>query len=133
MTEEGKSLKEYCKEAKKRLKCGFWQNYQRDLTENLERAEKAGISTSKVKQYYAERVSENIKSRGEEKEEFYKKVKKLLTEEGEVPNAIGRLTDSEYYKTLSYEEQQRYTLSLSEKYLQAVERFRKEQALEIKG
>lgn len=133
MTEEGKSLKEYCKEAKKRLKCGFWQNYQRDLTENLERAEKAGISTSKVKQYYAERVSENIKSRGEEKEEFYKKVKKLLTEEGEVPNAIGRLTDGEYYKTLSYEEQQRYTLSLSEKYLQAVERFRKEQALEIKG
>ena len=133
MTEEGKSLKEYCKEAKKRLKCGFWQNYQRDLTENLERAEKAGISTSKVKQYYAERVSENIKSRGEEKEEFYKKVKKLLTEEGEVPNAIGRLTDIEYYKTLSYEEQQRYTLSLSEKYLQAVERFRKEQALEIKG
>ena len=133
MTEEGKSLKEYCKEAKKRLKCGFWQNYQRDLTEKLERAEKAGISTSKVKQYYAERVSENIKSRGEEKEEFYKKVKKLLTEEGEVPNAIGRLTDSEYYKTLSYEEQQRYTLSLSEKYLQAVERFRKEQALEIKG
>ena len=133
MVEEGKSLKEYCKEAKKRLKCGFWQNYQRDLTENLERAEKAGISTSKVKQYYAERVSENIKSRGEEKEEFYKKVKKLLTEEGEVPNAIGRLTDIEYYKTLSYEEQQRYTLSLSEKYLQAVERFRKEQALEIKG
>ena len=130
--EEGKSLKQYCREAKKRLKGGFWQNYQKNLSENIERAEKAGISTSKVKQYYAERVIENIKNRDEEKEEFYEKVKKLLLEEGEVPNAIGRLTDIELFNSLSYEERQRYTLSLSEKYLEAVERFRKEQTLEIK-
>ena len=132
MVEERKSLKQYCKEAKKRLKGGFWQSYQKDLTENIERAEKAGISTSKVKQYYTERVIENIKNRDEEKEEFYKRVKKLLLEEGEVPNAIGRLTDVNHFNSLSYEEKQRYTLSLSEKYLEAVERFRKEQALEIK-
>lgn len=132
MIEEGKSLKQYCKEAKKRLKGGFWQSYQKDLSENIERAEKAGISTSKVKQYYAERVIENIKNRDEEKEEFYQKVKKLLLEEGETPNAIGRLTDVEHFNSLSYEEKQRYTLSLSEKYLEAIERFRKEQALEIK-
>ena len=75
---------------------------------------------------------ENIKNRDEEKEEFYKRVKKLLLEEGEVPNAIGRLTDEKYFNSLSYDEKQRYTLSLSEKYLEAVERFRKEQALEIK-
>ena len=128
---EGKSLKQYCREAKKRLKAGFWQNYQKDLSANLERAERAGISTSKVKQYSAERVSENIKSREVGKEEFYLKVKKLLEEEGEVADAIGRLTDHEYYQTLDYEEKQRYSLSLSEKYLQAVERFRKEKALEI--
>ncbi len=131
MVEEGKSLKQYCKEAKKRLKRGFWQNYQKDLSENIERAEKAGISTSKVREYYAERVSENIKNKAEEKEEFYQKVKKLLSEEGEVSNAIGRLTDKEYFETLSYEEKQRYTLSLSEKYLEAVERYRKESSLEI--
>ena len=128
---EGKSLKQYCREAKKRLKAGFWQNYQRDLSEGIERAERVGISTSKVKQYYAERVSESIKSKEEGKEEFYLKVKKLLEEEGEVANAIGRLTDYEYYSTLDYEEKQRYTLSLSEKYLQAVERFKKEKLLEI--
>ncbi|MBE7081478.1 MAG: hypothetical protein E7372_02830 [Clostridiales bacterium] len=132
MIEEGKSLKQYCKEAKKRLKGGFWQSYQKNLNENIERAEREGISTSKVKQYYTERVIENIKNRDEEKEEFYKKVKKLLLEEGEVPNAIGRLTDIDLFNSLSYEERQRYTLSLSEKYLEAVERFRKEQALNIK-
>lgn len=133
MQGEGKSLKQYAREAKKRLKAGFWQNYQKNLSEGLERAEKAGISTSRVKEYYAERVSENVKSYVEEKEEFYKKVKKLLEEEGEVPNAIGRLTDAEYYKTLTYEEQQRYTLSLAEKYLQAVERFNREKAIDFKG
>ena len=132
MVEEGKSLKQYCKEAKKRLKGGFWQSYQKNLTENIERAEKAGISTSKVKQYYTERVIENIKNRDDEKEEFYNRVKKLLLEEGEVHNAIGRLTDEKLFNSLSYDEKQRYTLSLSEKYLEAVERFRKEQALEIK-
>ncbi len=131
MDEQRKSLKQYCKDAKKRLKGGFWQNYQKDLENAKEKAQKAGISTSKVKEYYAERVSENIKTRGEEKELFYQKVKKLLSEEGEVPNAIGRLTDTEYFSTLSYEEKQRYTLTLSERYLEAVERFRKESELEI--
>ena len=53
----------------------------------------------------------------------------LLDEEGEVANAIGRLTDKEYYSTLSYEEKQRYTLELSNKYLIAVERYRKEKAI----
>ncbi len=129
--EEGKSLKQYCREAKKRLKRGFWQNYQKDLNKGIERAEKAGISTSKVREYYAERVSENIKNKAEEKEDFYQKVKKLLKEEGEVSNAIGRLTDKAYFETLNYEEKQRYTLSLSEKYLEAVERYRKESSLEI--
>ena len=131
MAEERKSLKQYCKEAKKRLKCGFWQNYQHNLNQNIERAEKAGISTSKVKQYYAERVSENIKNYANEKEEFYQKVKLMLDEVGEVSNAIGRLTDKEYYATLSYEEQQRYNLELSEKYLRAVERYKREKNLEL--
>lgn len=53
----------------------------------------------------------------------------MLDSEGEVSNAIGRLTDKEYFDTLDYNEKQRYTLNLSEKYLQAVERYRKEKAL----
>ena len=132
MQECQKTLKQYCREAKKRLKQGFWQNYHKSLQDELNRAEKAGVSASKVKEYYEARVTENIKNRTDENEDFYKKVKKLLEEEGEVPNAIGRLTDTEYYKTLSYDEQQRYTLSLSEKYLQAIERFRKEKILEFR-
>ena len=55
----------------------------------------------------------------------------MLDECGEVSNAIGRLTDKEYYSSLSYEEQQRYTLELSERYLKAVERYKREKSLGI--
>lgn len=131
MVEEGKTLKQYCKEAKMRLKKGFWQNYKKTLDSELERAEMSGIAASKVKEYYSSRVTEDIKNTDND-EEFYERVKKLLLEEGEVSNAIGRLTDIKYYKTLSYEEQQRYNLALSERYLKAVERFRKEKSLNVK-
>lgn len=132
MQEEGKSLKQYCREAKKRMKQGFWQNYRKNLDEELEKAEQTGVAASRVKEYYSMKVSDDIKNKDAESEEFYKKVKKILDEEGEIPNAIGRLTDTALYKTLTYEEQQRYNLSLSEKYLKAVERYRKEKTLDFR-
>ena len=54
----------------------------------------------------------------------------MLLAEGEVSDAIGRLTDRSYYDTLTYEEKQRYTLTLSERYLKALERFRRESEYE---
>lgn len=131
MQEEQKTLKQYCREAKKRLKQGFWQSYRKSLDEELVKAERAGISASKVKEYYNQRVAGNIRRTDEESEEFYLRVKKILDEEGEISGVLGRLTDREYYSTLSYEEQQRYNLSLSEKYLKAVERYNKEKSLGV--
>lgn len=129
MNVEEKTLKQYCKEAKNRLKNGFWQDYKRDLDLQLERAEKQGISTSKVKEYYTQRIAKDIKNSQSENEEFYQKVKEMLDTEGEVSNAIGRLTDKEEFEKLSYEEKQRYTLQLSEKYVKAVERYNTEKSL----
>ncbi|MBQ8197051.1 MAG: hypothetical protein IJZ73_03230 [Clostridia bacterium] len=131
MQEEQKTLKQYCREAKKRLKQGFWQSYRSQLDQELIKAEKAGISTSKVKEYYNQRVAGNIRRVDEESEAFYLKVKKILDEEGEISGVLGRLTDKEYYQTLSYEEQQRYNLTLSERYLKAVERYNKEKSLGV--
>ena len=64
-------------------------------------------------------------------EKFYEKVKKILLEEGEISNAIGRLTNKSEFELLSYDERQRYTLSLSERYVKAVERFNHEKSLGI--
>lgn len=131
MAEELKSLKQYCREAKKRLKNGFWSSYKDNLNRELEDAKNNGVPENKVREYFAYKVTSGIENSDEGDEQlFYKRVKKLLDEEGEVSNAIGRLTDTSYFENLSYEEKQRYTLSLSERYLKALERYKKEKQLE---
>ena len=126
---ELKSIKQLAKEAMHRLKSGFWQRYDLTLEEELRKAELVGVSTEKVKDYYAMVVTESIRSDTNEKEAFYQKVKAILDEEGEISNVIGRLTDKDEYEKLSYEEKQRYNMELSDKYLQALERYNKEKAV----
>ena len=119
-----RTLKTLAKEAKSRMKKGFWERCRQELDECRRDARAKGISESRAEQYFVGKVSEEV--RGETPDAFYLKVCKLLTEEGEVSDAIGRLTDRAYYATLSYEEKQRYTLELSERYLEALKRFRAE-------
>lgn len=133
MSEEIKSLKQYCREAKKRLKSGFWEKYRENLEKELEQAKTIGVPESKVREYFTYTVTNGIEEKKDSEQDFYIKVKTLLDSEGEVSNVIGRLTDKEYFDTLSYEEKQRYSLTLSERYLKALERYKKEKALEYKA
>jgi len=71
--EEEKTLKQYAKEAKKRLKQGFWQSYKKGLDTELKRAKEEGISETSVKEYYTKRVTEDIKLKKNDDEEFYRK------------------------------------------------------------
>ena len=123
-----RTLKMLAKEAKMRMKKGFWERCEEELDARGEIARAQGISEGRMERYFAGKVSDSI--RGETPDEFYLKVKKLLLEEGEVSDAIGRLTDKAYYDTLTYEEKQRYNLELSQKYLAALERFKKEYEFE---
>ncbi len=131
MSEGQKTLKQLAKEAKNRLKSGFWQNYENRVQIEMMKAEQMGVSKSKVKDFYTQQVTNEIKNNQKEEEEFYLKVKKLLDEEGEISGAIGRLTDREVYDGLTYEEKQRYNLELSEKYIKAVERYKAHKALDF--
>ena len=126
-----RSLKTLAKEAKTRMKKGFWQQCEERLVSEKAHAKEQGINESKMDRYFAEKVSTQIK--GEVQDDFYLRVRDLLLSEGEVSDAIGRLTDKEYYATLSYADKQRYTLDLSEKYLRALERFKREYEFEWKG
>lgn len=117
-------IKTIAKQAKKRLGTDFWRRCKEDVDTTAREAEKNGKNAGKVKSHLYNKVKSVI--RGEEEDEFYLKVKKLLDECGETSDAIGRLTDREYFETLSYEERQRYTMELSAKYLAALEKYRKE-------
>ena len=124
MSKEIVSLRVEARRAKDRMKSGFWKDCKQDLDERLQLARELGVNESRAERYFAEQVSAKIEGRKED--EFYLRVKEMLLAEGEVSDAIGRLTDKPYFDTLSYEEKQRYTLSLSERYLRALERFRRE-------
>lgn len=121
-----KSLKVYAKEAKKRLKSSFWQNYKNRIDNEISIALADGVSVSKVKEYYQTKATVTIRGIDSNDEPFYLKVKELLNTYGEVSDALGRLTDKEYYETLSYDQKQRYNLELSNKYVKAKERYYKE-------
>jgi len=128
-----KTFKMLAKDAKKRIRSGFWEASKDDLREYVDMAKKSGMNASKVERYYTDKLSLSVKGGAPSAdEEFYERVKNLLLSEGEVSDAIGRLTDREYYETLSFEERGRYTLDLSERYLRALERFKKECEYEIK-
>ena len=125
-----KSLKQYAKEAKKRLKSSFWQDYKLKVESQILKAEEEGTSKSKVVEYYQSKVAVSIRGVKTEDEEFYQKVKELLLSVGDVSDAIGRLTDKQYFATLNYDAKQRYLLELSNKYVKAKERFYKENRYE---
>ncbi|MBR6703532.1 MAG: hypothetical protein IKL76_03115 [Clostridia bacterium] len=128
--EQKRTFREEARLAKSRIKSGFWTRCKEDMDEQLELARRQGLNESKAGRFFKTQVSAKIA--GDTEDNFYLKVKEMLLSEGEVSDAIGRLTDKPYYESLSYEEKQRYNLSLSERYLRALERFRKECAFNLR-
>ena len=123
----GRTLRTIARQAKQRMKENFWESYRIEQKEKIELARQNGVNAHEAERFFAMEMERKI--RGEEViDPFYERVKALLLSEGEVSDAIGRLTDCALYETLSYTEKQRYTLELSEKYLRALERFKKEYA-----
>lgn len=118
------TLRGIARQAKTRIKSGFWFKCKEEKDEKMKLAEENGVNGLEAERYFKSGVEKKI--RGETQDEFYERVKELLLSEGEVSNAIGRLTDRAVYDKLSYEEKQRYTLDLSERYLRALKRFKKE-------
>lgn len=87
MKTEGKNFKSVAKEAKMRLKKGFWQDYKSSLQDELARAKKEGMNESLVERYFAGKVTCTVKGMADD-DAFYEKVKELLLTEGEVSDAI---------------------------------------------
>lgn len=123
------NIKDVARAAKQRMKNNFWAECKRNLDADEKTARERGLSESKIKASIRGKVQKEIN--GEKQDEFYLKVKALLDSEGEVSDAIGRLTDKETYNSLSYEEKQRYTLKLSNLYLQALEKYKREKETEL--
>lgn len=123
------TLKNLAKQAKQRIKSGYWEKSFQEKSESIKLAKSNGVNESAVTKYYREKVISDLKNKNTEEETFYQKVKQILDEFGEVSDILGRLTDKEYLNTLSYEQKQRYLLSLSENYRKALARYKKEKEI----
>lgn len=123
-------IKHMARAAKQRLKENFWTDCKKKFAANANEAKELGISESTVKSTLKIQVKSAI--RGEKEDEFYIKVKAMLDSEGEVSDALGRLTDKEYYDKLSYDEKMRYNLNLANKYNAALSKWRKEKSIKVK-
>lgn len=123
------SIKELAKEAKERIKNGYWQKSKEELEKSLKLAKNNGLNESKVVEFYREKVKSDILG-SDENDAFYLKVKEILDKYGEVSDMLGRLADKDYIATLSYEQRQRYFLDLSRKYREALIKYKKEKMFE---
>lgn len=121
-----KSFRQVAKEAKTRMKSGFWEKHQEEVNEQVAKADREGVNSSKVIEYYQNKVASTVKGCKKEDEDFYQKVKTILDTVGETSDILGRLTDKEYFSSLSYEQKQRYSMELSNKYRSALERYKNE-------
>ena len=131
MANDVKSFKQYAKEAKQRMKPGFWQDYRDKLERETARAEEAGVAPSRFIEYYMKKTERTLRFDCAEEDAFYEKVKKILDEEGEVTDVIGRLTEKGEFDRLTYDQKQRYTLELSQRYRRALERYAVEKEFEF--
>ena len=122
-------LKSAARRAKRRLKTNYWKKCKEAADSTARKAKEMGLNESKVKSGIYDKVRSDV--RGEKPDDFYLRVKQLLDTYGEVSDAIGRLTDRQYYETLTYEEKVRYNLQLSAKYLAALEKYRAEKEIDV--
>lgn len=133
METAAKSIKSAAKEAKKRLKSRFWEDYKKELENGVKKAESEGVAASGVENYFKKRIVRSVRKDNAEDEKFYEEVKAMLDEEGSRPSdALDRLMDKKEFYSLKYEDRERYLFILSEKYLSCLERYDEERAIERK-
>ena len=125
------NIKLLAKDAKKRLKSGFWEEHKDKIVQIKDKARSEGVETSNIIKYYQTRVILNVKAKDDDSELFYTKVKAILDSVGEVSDIIGRLIDQEIYISLPYESKQKYVMELSGRYRVALNRYKKDKHLDM--
>ncbi|MCQ2399761.1 MAG: hypothetical protein MJ072_04575 [Clostridia bacterium] len=129
---QSRSIKSVAKEAKKRLKSRFWEDYKREVESGVKKAGCEGVATSKVESYFKSRVVRTVYGESPENEKFYGEVKAMFESVGYRPhNALDILMDKKLFYTLTYENKEKYLFELSARYLSALERYDKERGVEL--
>lgn len=119
------SFKVYAKQAKQRLKNNFWSDVidERNQAKQMRDVVEAQSFLVRQKQELKERI---YNADFESDEEFYRRVKQILSGEEVVTNPLSVLIDHDAVATMSESQKQAYLLKLSNRFQQAVERYAQE-------
>ena len=120
-------FKAYAKQAKKRLKEGFWSDVknQRNYFE-LVAATNGGSADFAVNRQQQALKNQLYNREHSAEEDVYRRVCGILSGDEVVTNPIARLMDSEAAAQMSPQQKNTYMLQLSAKYQRAVERYENE-------
>lgn len=124
-------IKSLAKLAKQRLKSGFWEDCKERVNESVSKAKEEGEQPAEVIRYYKTEVTRVIIGKNEEDEKFYQKVKAILEELGEVSDIIGRLSDEDYMKTLTFQQREKYISEIATRYRECRERYYQERKFSV--
>ena len=126
------TLKDYAKEAKARMKSGFWQDVKEQRQRDVQLAAEQGKNTDVVFKEYREILTRKIfENETEEDEILYQKVCELLSQNKVITNPIGLLADKQKMSEMSEQGKQHYVFELSKKFKEMKERYYKERQLTI--
>ena len=111
------TLKDYARDAKARMKSGFWQEVNKRRSRDIDCAETTGKTKEVVLKEYREVLTRQLfEQESKEDEILYKKVCELLSQNKVVTNPIGMLVDREKMYQLTERGKQQYVLELSKKF-----------------
>lgn len=119
------TFKEYARQAKERMKNGFWENAKQRLQHEREVAATTGVNQCKLNEEHRRRIEKQIYDYDGfcEEQEFYAKVVDIITGEEVVTNPIMRLADEQYMAKLSPADKQVYISKVAAKYRAAVDKY----------
>ncbi len=119
------SFKVYARQAKQRLKNNFWGDVIKERDNARQTHDTVGEQSFLMRQ--KKELRQRIYNADfESDEEFYNRVKQILSGDEVVTNPLSVLTDRNALSTMTDSQKQAYLLKLSNRFQEAVERYARE-------
>ena len=128
MSKKEYSFKFYAKEARERLKTGFWEKQNQHWDNMTREAELQGKNVDADVRYEQRELEKKLYNRDayDADEKFYAKVYEMMEGEEIVTNPIQVLCDMENINELPINQRTQRTLEISNKYQEMMKRYYKE-------
>ncbi|MCL2540387.1 MAG: hypothetical protein FWE53_03025 [Firmicutes bacterium] len=126
------NFKLLARQAKQRMKKGYWQAENKARSECMERGVSRGAKLERISDLYAQKLERELyrsETLADPDEALYKKVCQILDENEYVLNPIKYLIDHESYDSLDVTAKQNYIFKLADKYNRLKERYMEEREI----